>query len=225
MAWSSAAAVMAAILGAPAAPPSPETASVVAGTTPPRILPANQAAINNCYSGYGRRLGGEPRTIVGVTVAPDGSVGEVTFEPGTLPWQQQTARCIVSQTKFEPAVRNGVPVAATVQLPIQFSLRDLEGHTTFASDPRLRSTPEEIEDAYRACYPPDMASIARPQYDVTIDARGKVTASILVESSGDASMDRAGHCMFERIRFDPATRDDRPVSATLTLPMLVRPPK
>lgn len=225
MAPSSAAALVAAILGASEATPPPETAPVVDGTKPPRILPRNQAAINNCYSRVGRRRGGEGRTVVEVTIAPDGSAGEVKFAPGIVPWQEQTARCVISKMKFEPGMHDGVPVAAQVKLPIAFSLQDDAGSTALVTEPRLRSTHEEIEDAYRSCYPPDTASIARPQYSVMIDTKGRVTAAKLVESSGDEALDRAGHCMFERIRFDPATRDDRPISATLTLPMLVRPPK
>jgi TonB family protein len=225
MAWITATALTAAILGAPEAPPPPESAPVDARTTPPRILPGNQAAINNCYSRSGKRRGGEGRTVVEATIAPDGSVGDVQLAPGILPWQEQTARCVIGQMRFEPGRHDGEPVAARIQFPIVFSLQDVAGSTSLVTDPKLRSTHEEIEDAYRACYPADMVSIARPQYSVTIDTKGRVTASKLVESSGDDALDRAGTCMFERIRFDPATRDDRPVSATLTLPMLVRPPK
>lgn len=225
MAFSTAAAVMAAILGAPEATPPPETTSAVSGTKPPRILPSNQAAINNCYSRTGQRRGGEGRTLVEVTIAPDGSAGDVKFAPGIVPWQEQTARCVISQMKFEPGMHDGVPVAAQVKFPIQFSIKDDMGSTSLVTEPRLRSTHEEIEDAYRACYPPDTVSVARPQYSVTFDSRGSVTASTLVESSGDPSLDRAGLCMFERVKFDPAKRDDKPVGTTLTLPMLVRPPK
>lgn len=225
MAWSSAAAVMAAFLGAPESTPPPETPSAADGITPPRVVPGNQAAINNCYAIGARRRGGEGRTVVEVTIAPDGSVSGVEFAPGILPWQEQTARCVIGKMAFEPGERDGAPVAAQVKVPIQFSLQDDMGRTSLITEPRLRSTHEEIEAAFRACYPPDTVSIARPQYSVTIDARGRVTASRLVVSSGDESMDRAGSCMFDRIRFEPATRDNEPIGMTLTMPMLVRPPK
>src|SRR6185295_15137423 len=95
--------------------PPPATAPADAGEdVPPRINSRKQAEINRCYGLFARRVGAEGRTRVKVTVRADGSAGDLQFEPGIVPWQEQTARCVIGQMSFTPGTHGGVAVDTTV---------------------------------------------------------------------------------------------------------------
>ncbi len=191
--------------------------------THPTVDYGNPRETNRCYSPRARRTGSEGRTLVVVRIEADGSIGDMVFSPGIEPWQEETARCVLGLAKFTPGKRGGVPVVSEAQVPIHFFLDTGPGDAPTLTTPQLVSTAAEIEDACRACYPPDSLSIAEPQYRVTFSERGKATDIALVGSSGDEALDRAGRCMIENLRFEPTKRDGVRVRSTVTMPILMRP--
>jgi outer membrane biosynthesis protein TonB len=191
---------------------------------PPRIQTrtlTQESQVSRCYSHFARNSGQMGRVVARVTIEPDGRPSEVSFPPGIEDWQERTARCVVQVLSYEPATKDGVPVAAEVAMPFVFTL---EGSGKI-SHLEVASTDEEVERALRDCYPADAISIAEPAFRVTVSRRGKAVDVELVESSGDESLDRAGACLLQAIDFQPTMRGNQPISSTAIIPVTVRPPK
>lgn len=191
---------------------------------PPRLQARSQAVadqVSRCYSRFARRTSQMGRVVARVNVAPDGSATVASLPPGIEPWQEQTARCVVQALPFEPGTRDGVPVAAEVEMPIAFMIEGVE-EVTYLS---VATSQEEIERALRHCYPADAISIGTPKFRVAVNSQGRAVKIALVESSGDASLDEAGACVLESISFQPTKQGDQPVSSSAIIPVTIRPPK
>jgi TonB family protein len=189
--------------------------------TPPRLLPPPSERIGKCYAWSARRSGSEGRLIVVVTVEADGRISGFKLPAGVNRWQEETANCVMELLKFEPATMDGVAVAASAQVPIDFALIGAEKLTY----PTLASTETELEEAYRACYPADELATAQPKYRATISPTGKATKVTLVESAGIESIDQAGICVMKMLRFHPARRGKEAIQSTAIMPIVLRPPK
>jgi TonB family protein len=86
----------------------------------------------------------EGKLLLRVLVAPDGSVSEVEVESATLPGAfDRAAIDTVRLWQFNPATRNGAPVATWVQVPICFSLN--EGQ----DPPACSGGPDALDGIYR----------------------------------------------------------------------------
>jgi protein TonB len=100
---------------APPSPPAP---------TPPH--PADY--LNNpkpSYPALSKRLGEEGTVRLNILVNPDGSVARLELErsSGHPRLDRSAMDTVQSSWKFEPARQGGMPVAAWVIVPIQFTLR------------------------------------------------------------------------------------------------------
>lgn len=97
-----------------ASPPStpPQPADYLANPKPP-------------YPHLSRRLGEEGTVRLNILVNPDGSVAqlEVAKSSGYPRLDRSAIETVQSSWKFEPARQGGMPVAAWVIVPIQFTLR------------------------------------------------------------------------------------------------------
>ena len=97
-----------------ASPPStpPQPANYLANPKPP-------------YPHLSRRLGEEGTVRLNILVNPDGSVAqlEVAKSSGYPRLDRSAIETVQSSWKFEPARQGGMPVAAWVIVPIQFTLR------------------------------------------------------------------------------------------------------
>lgn len=187
---------------------------------PPRLMHSDPSEFSDCYSRAARRAGAEGQILFEVMVEPDGSVSRYELQPGVESWQKVTADCLIPRLRFEPATRDGVPFAAKAVLPLTFSL---EGSVPLTLA-RVVASKDELEAARRNCYPSDSQGSATPHYKVTVNVRGWPSQVMLVESSGDKKLDKAGACIIKKLRFDPAKRGEQPVMSTLLLPMTVQPP-
>jgi TonB family protein len=191
---------------------------------PPRIQQHSRTVakqISRCYSLFARRTSQMGRVVVRVNVAPDGSPTIVSLPPGIEAWQEQTARCVVQSLSFDPATRDGEPMAAEVEVPVAFMIEGAE-EVTYLS---VATSAEEMERALRHCYPVDAISIGTPKFRVAVNSRGRAIDIKLVESSGDSSLDAAGACVLESMTFQPTKQGNQSVSSTATIPVTVRPPK
>ena len=109
---------------APARVEAPKTAPSPAPPTPPR--PADYLANPKpSYPSLSRRLGEEGTVRLNILVNPDGSVArlELAKSSGYPRLDRSAIDTVQSSWKFEPARQGGMPVAAWVIVPIQFTLR------------------------------------------------------------------------------------------------------
>jgi protein TonB len=109
---------------APARVEAPNTAPSAAPPTPPH--PADYLANPKpSYPSLSRRLGEEGTVRLNILVNPDGSVArlELAKSSGYPRLDRSAIDTVQSSWKFEPARQGGMPVAAWVIVPIQFTLR------------------------------------------------------------------------------------------------------
>jgi hypothetical protein len=200
---------------------SPRMVPAAEHVVPPRLDRGKLADLSDCYAISARRAGAEGEIRIMLTVGTDGYVSEYELPAGIERWQEVTADCVVPRLRYVPATRDGVPFAATISFSLAFAL---EG-----SDPltlaKLTASEGEIEEALRSCYPPDRKETATSEYRVTVNVRGWPSQVMLVKSSGDKKLDKAGACVLKKVRYEPAKRGERPVMSTLLVPLTVRPPR
>lgn len=159
-----------------------------------------------------------------VRVGKDGHVVETVLPDGILPWMDQAAHCVAERLAFFPARLHLVAVESWAVVPVDFNLTTDPHERTRLDPPTVRSDEEQILDAYRKCYPSGRKEQQRINYRVTIDDGGRVRKAEVVRTSGDEALDQAGICVLRRLIFVPARRNGQNVEATVSWPILVRPP-
>jgi len=184
-----------------------------------RVAGSNARSFEPCFPDRPGKPELEGRVIADVTIAPDGSVVHIALPAGTGFWQERAARCLVAKFEFEPAMRNGEPVAGNVLVPLNFSWDEP------ITDPKPSATAAELEEALRACYPADSLSVATALYLVVVNEFGKVENVEMKQSTGDPRLDDAGTCLVRMISFTPAMRGSRAVTSTAVVPLKLRPPR
>lgn len=108
--------------------PSPAIAAAPAQPEPPPTPPRAAAYLSNpepSYPALSRRLGEEGIVRLDILVNPDGTVARLELARSSgFPRLDRSAMATVQASwKFEPARRDGKPVAAWVTVPIRFTLR------------------------------------------------------------------------------------------------------
>lgn len=80
------------------------------------------------YPTIARRLGMQGKVMLRLTVQPNGAVGsaEVLTSSGRQDLDQAAVQWITGHWTYQPAIRDGVPVAARVMAAVQFSLADAQ---------------------------------------------------------------------------------------------------
>lgn len=92
------------------------------GYEPPRLVA--RSAVDPQYPPSAYRLGVEGIALVGVAVKPDGTVAKTAIvRSAGHPELDRAALEAVRRWLFEPARRDGAPVAGAVQVPVRFELR------------------------------------------------------------------------------------------------------
>lgn len=173
------------------------------------------ATLNNAYEGELDLL---------VRVGKDGRVVETVLPDGLLPWMDEAARCVAGRLAFFPARLHLVAVESWATVPVDFNLTRNPHERVRLDAPTVRSSDEQIIDAYRKCYPPGRDDEQVISYRITVTNGGRVRKAEVVRSSGDEALDQAGHCILRNLAFAPARRNGKNIEATLTWPVLVRPP-
>lgn len=200
---------------------SPRMVPAAERVVPPRLDRGKLADLSDCYARSARRAGAEGEIRIKLIVGTDGYVTEYELPAGIERWQEVTADCVVPRLRYVPATRDGVPFAETVDFSLTFALEGSEPLTLA----RLTASEDEIEGALRSCYPSDQEGSATPEYRVTVNVRGWPSQVMLVKSSGDKKLDKAGACVLKKVRYEPAKRGERAVMSTLLVPLTVRPPR
>ncbi len=159
-----------------------------------------------------------------VKVGKDGSVIETVLPDGVLPWMEQAGRCVAGRLAFFPARLQLKAVESWTTVPVDFNLSRNPHERVRLEAPTLRSDDHQILDAYRECYPAGRVDEATINYRITVTDGGRVRKAEVVRTSGDEALDQAGVCILRRLAFVPARRNGVNVEATLSWPILVRPP-
>lgn len=174
----------------------------------------------DCFPREFARRGNVARFVVSLTILPDGQVTNVTIPVGGESWQEETAHCVLGRIAFIPGTLDGVPVAAEASLPIVYSV---ESGAVFK--PELRSSDDQIEAAYRACYPPDLVATTSAFYRFDIAPNGKVANPNVYKGTGDPRLDEAGVCILNRLEFTPLKQNGRAIRSSVTWELPMRPPR
>ena len=200
-------------IGFPNPPSLRESARTAIEYCQPAIDPL--ATLNNAYEGELDLL---------VRVGKDGRVVETMLPEGVLPWMEEAARCVAGQLAFFPARLHLAAVESWATVPVDFNLTRNPHERVRLDAPTVRSDEGQILDAYRKCYPSGHDDEQRINYRITITDGGRVRKAEVIRSSGDEALDQAGVCILRHLIFVPARRNGQNVEATVSWPMLVRPP-
>jgi len=174
-------------------------------------------------------------------VQPDGTVGEVRVTKALDPGLDQEAIKAVKQWRFKPGTKDGKPVPVLVTLELTFTLRDKPAQPLFPvrplapGDAGSKGQPEAAR-AYRPGYGvsvPVLIKEVKPKY--TPEAKkakiqGVVTLEGVVNTDGtigdvevttslDAGLDQEAIKAVKQWRFEPGTKDGKPVPVLITLEM------
>ncbi|MGD0144089.1 MAG: energy transducer TonB [Rhizomicrobium sp.] len=91
-----------------------------------RALPVADPALGRhvvAYPPIAQRLHQEGDVLVGLTVQPDGSVGDARIiKSSGSPQLDASALVCVGYWRYRPAIRNGKPIAANLTVKIRFKL-------------------------------------------------------------------------------------------------------
>ncbi len=174
-------------------------------------------------------------------VQPDGTIGGVRVTKALSPGLDQEAIKAVRQWRFKPGRKDGKPVPVRVTLEMTFTLRDAPAPPLFPVPPLAPGDAPGTgqPEATRAFKPgagvsaPVVVKEVRPQY--TPDAKeariqGVVTLECVVNIDGtigdvkvirslDAGLDQEAIKAVRQWRFEPGTKDGKPVPVLVALEM------
>ncbi len=195
--------------------------------TPPQLRQDLQRAIAYCQPAIQPLVtlnaAYEGRVDLLVKVGKDGRVVETVLPDGVLPWMEKAAECLEERLDFFPARLDLAAVESWTLVPVDFNLSRNPHERVRLDAPTVRSSDEQILEAYRDCYPAGRSDEVKVNYRITVTDGGRVRKAEVVNSSGDDALDEAGLCILRRLVFVPARRNGANVEATLNWPILVRP--
>jgi TonB family protein len=174
-------------------------------------------------------------------VNADGIIGDVRVTKALDPALDQEAIKAVKQWRFKPGIKDGKAVPFRVTLEMAFTLRDRPTKQLFPVRPPAPggAAGHGQPDATRVYKPgagvsaPVVVKQVKPQYTPEAkDAKiqGVVTLECVVESDGtigdvevttslDAGLDQEAIKAVKQWRFEPGTKDGKPVPVLITLEM------
>jgi TonB family protein len=174
-------------------------------------------------------------------VQPDGTIGEVRVTKALNPGLDQEAIKAVKQWRFKPGTKDGTPVPVLITLEMAFTRRGTPTPPLFPVRPLVPGDAGSKGQPQAAgVYKPGVGVSApvlvkdvKPQY--TSDAKaakiqGVVTLECVVNTDGtigdvevttslDAGLDQEAIKAVKQWRFEPGTKDGKPVPVLITLEM------
>jgi TonB family protein len=190
--------------------------------TAPHLLGRPGHVLENCLP-RNSPSSGVSRIVIETTITPDGRIANVDVPVGSPAWVEIAARCLQKRLKFAPGTRDGYPVEAQAKIPITLHNESLPpGNVT---EPKPPTDREEVEAAYRECYPPDLAAMESIYYSFDVDTEGRTSNVKVVRGSGDERLDQAGVCIVSKLRFSPLMHGDTALKSKITWELPIRPPR
>lgn len=205
-------------------PASKEPTTVPAPPPPPEIPPVLEPG-SVTYPEYpeeAREEGLEGDLLLEVTVSPEGTVTDVKVIRGVAecPQMEENAVNAVKEWLFEPSQLNGKPIMSQVLIPIEFNLDDpkpVEFDKPATMIDGLCPPPEYPEEERRA------GVEGKTVIEVEVLADGTVgSAQVKQGVPGHPELDRAAVEAVMNWKFEPATRDGKPVGMTVNIPLEFR---
>jgi outer membrane biosynthesis protein TonB len=198
---------------------SESSPQAVAADSKPKLPFVKASQFEACLPKERPASAGAEKVVVVATVSPEGKAGNLRFPADIEPWQKAVAECVMGMADFEPATRDGLPVAAEVSLPINFSYSaGSSANKSNVVPPRLKPGDSE---RLSSCY----ARSAR-----LAGAEGQVEVLLTVGTDGRVSdyqlpagierwQEVTSRCVVEQLTFEPATRDGVPFAAKTKFPI------
>jgi len=174
-------------------------------------------------------------------VQPDGTVGEARVTKALEPGLDREAIKAVKQWRFKPGTKDGKAVPVRVTLEMAFTLRDTPTQPLFPVRPLVPGGESSKGQPLAAgVYKPGdgvsapvMVKEVRPQYNpeaMRAKIEGSVTLECVVQIDGavgevhvtkslDPGLDEEAIKAVKQWRFEPGTKDGKPVPVRITLEM------
>jgi len=168
-------------------------------------------ATDNCFRLHSREGEVTGEAKVTVSVDADGHVTGAVTEPGTPEPLAAAAQCVAVTMKFEPALKDGQPVAGKVAIAVGFP-----------TPPQLR---QDLQRAIAYCQPAiqplvSLNSAYEGKLDllVKVGKDGRVVETVLPEGVLPW-MEEAARCLKERLDFFPARLNLEAVESWVLVPV------
>jgi TonB family protein len=163
----------------------------------------------------------EGPVVLDLSVSPSGIVSDarIVSSTGSETLDRATIRIAKGHWRFTPAMQNGRPVTASVQVEASWSLPLTPASQSYFEVPdAVGASPAVPNGSYEARfsdYPP-AAAAGRAQGVVglryQVSTAGNVTDAVIVESSGNSRFDDASLLIARNRSFAAASRNGTPVS-------------
>jgi TonB family protein len=218
-------------------PPAPAQAQapdgvnrVGGGVTAPRLV----AKTEPTYTEEDRQARVQGTVTLYIQVSPEGRATNMRVLRSLTPGLDQRAMEAVANWRFDPGMKNGLPVTVEANIEVNFRLLDDKEGAALAAQPR--AVPAAIQQAAQVGgYPaktttPRLIRKTEPEY--TEEARkakyqGTVTLTAVINAEGLAQDFRVVHSLglgldekaieaVKQWKFEPGTRDGKPV-ATMSI--------
>lgn len=187
---------------------------------PPRAVKQEQPP----YPRAMKYLGYKGRVRLSFQVGVDGKVSDVVVLQSNNPGFDQPAYETIQKWVFEPAKRDGKPVATKMQIDLVFALPGMpDDGNEVATVRQNRKTPEALKVDVVA-HPRGIARAVYPYELLKAKKKGKASAVIMVGEDGkvwmtkvaeatDPAFGMALQAACDMFSFDPAVKDGKPVMA------------
>jgi TonB family protein len=191
------------------------------------FVPARIAeSVRPIYPASMRRYGVNGSVTFNYTIDEEGRVQNPTIHESDNPAFDEPALTALRQWKYQPATRDGKPVASNVRQSISFTFEG--GDSAYRVSQKLDAS--KLPENLRYDVPPKVRGVLVPvhPYPLRRDAvRGKARAAIAIDATGQVAgvkvleadrpeFGRALTAALEGFKFDPAYRDGKPVPSMIS---------
>ncbi len=183
-------------------------------------------SLDECYLATAGNLAKGDEPSVKLTIAPDGTLKELTLPEGSPEWMKELSGCAIKQFRFSPASRNGNPIEGQASLTITFRARGpdssagvaIENVGPLITPPRLLSKAGSLI----GCIPTNIkpGQLSRFVVSITVLPDGSARDLILPPGS-EFWHEKIADCILRHLTFYPGTLDGVPVEAQATLPLVI----
>jgi len=174
---------------------------------PPRPTTDLVEAVVRCHAMHGRNGSLTGTVDITVNVGADGRPSAVTTPPGVSDHLAGAAQCVGVMLRYQPALRDGVPVAEKLELPV-----------TFPSLPSIKGELRRIIDFCHAPWTLDDLKEGSLNLLVRVGVDGRVAEYEMPEGVLPWMSD-AARCVAEELEFYPAVLRTSRVESWVIVPL------
>ncbi|MBN8707244.1 MAG: M56 family metallopeptidase [Bacteroidetes bacterium] len=179
------------------------------------------------YPELARNQGKEGTILLNLKVSATGEIEDITVKKSTGSATLDAQAVVAAQDlKFKPALKDGKGKASEVTFPIKFKLQNekAEGNSEESSIPG--NEPPQIKGGFgelmkNVVYPEDALKKGiegKALLNVVVSEKGEVKKTEVLESSGNAELDKAAIEAAKATKFIPGKKDGKAVAAEVKIP-------